>query len=93
MRLKVFFKKTKKLKKLKIFVYKKTYTSKNLLTVNKIDNNDKKLFLFFNIKNLIINKSVGDIAQLVERCFCTADVSGSNPLISTSCKFHYIAYF
>ena len=26
----------------------------------------------------------GDIAQLVERCFCTADVSGSSPLISTS---------
>ena len=25
----------------------------------------------------------GGIAQLVERCFCTADVSGSNPLIST----------
>jgi hypothetical protein len=25
----------------------------------------------------------GDIAQLVERCLCTADVSGSNPLIST----------
>ena len=24
----------------------------------------------------------GGIAQLVERCFCTADVSGSNPLIS-----------
>ena len=26
----------------------------------------------------------GGIAQLVERCFCTADVSGSNPLISTN---------
>ena len=26
----------------------------------------------------------GCIAQLVERCFCTADVSGSNPLISTN---------
>ena len=26
--------------------------------------------------------SNGGIAQLVERCFCTADVSGSNPLIS-----------
>ena len=26
--------------------------------------------------------SDGGIAQLVERCFCTADVSGSNPLIS-----------
>jgi hypothetical protein len=24
----------------------------------------------------------GDIAQLVERCICTANVSGSNPLIS-----------
>ena len=28
----------------------------------------------------------GGIAQLVERCFCTADVSGSNPLISTNRK-------
>ena len=28
--------------------------------------------------------SDGGIAQLVERCFCTADVSGSNPLISTN---------
>ena len=28
----------------------------------------------------------GGIAQLVERCFCTADVSGSNPLISTKRK-------
>ena len=27
---------------------------------------------------------VGGIAQLVERCFCMADVSGSNPLISTN---------
>ena len=25
----------------------------------------------------------GDIAQLVERCPCKADVSGSNPLVST----------
>ena len=30
--------------------------------------------------------SNGGIAQLVERCFCTADVSGSNPLISTNRK-------
>ena len=30
--------------------------------------------------------SDGGIAQLVERCFCTADVSGSNPLISTNFK-------
>ena len=29
----------------------------------------------------------GGIAQLVERCLCTADVSGSNPLISTNRKF------
>ena len=29
---------------------------------------------------------VGGIAQLVERCFCTADVSGSNPLISKNRK-------
>ena len=28
----------------------------------------------------------GGIAQLVERCFCTADVSGSNPLISIKKK-------
>ena len=28
----------------------------------------------------------GGIAQLVERCFCTADVSGSNPLISIKQK-------
>ena len=28
----------------------------------------------------------GGIAQLVERCFCTADVSGSNPLISIQQK-------
>ena len=27
----------------------------------------------------------GDIAQLVERCLCTANVSGSSPLISTKC--------
>ena len=26
----------------------------------------------------------GGIAQLVERCFCTADVSGSSPLTSTT---------
>ena len=30
--------------------------------------------------------SDGGIAQLVERCFCTADVSGSNPLISIKQK-------
>ena len=30
--------------------------------------------------------SDGGIAQLVERCFCTADVSGSNPLISITRK-------
>ncbi len=30
--------------------------------------------------------SNGGIAQLVERCFCTADVSGSNPLISIKRK-------
>ena len=29
------------------------------------------------------NSPNGDIAQLVERCLCTADVSGSSPLIST----------
>ena len=27
--------------------------------------------------------TIGGIAQLVERCFCTADVSGSSPLTST----------
>ena len=31
----------------------------------------------------IQNGPAGDIAQLVERRLCTADVSGSNPLIST----------
>ena len=30
---------------------------------------------------------VGGIAHLVERCSCTADVSGSSPLISTSNLF------
>jgi hypothetical protein len=28
----------------------------------------------------------GGIAQLVERCLCTADVSGSSPLTSTKAK-------
>ena len=39
--------------------------------------------LFTHKLNLI---NIGGIAQLVERCFCTADVSGSNPLISTNRK-------
>jgi hypothetical protein len=29
------------------------------------------------------SKKTGSLAQLVERCFCTADASGSNPLAST----------
>ena len=33
----------------------------------------------------------GDIAQLVEQCFCIAKVSGSNPLISkTKNKFFFL---
>jgi hypothetical protein len=35
-----------------------------------------------NRESLMDLKRIGDIAQLVERCFCTADVSGSSPLIS-----------
>ena len=35
----------------------------------------------------IQNGPAGGIAQLVERCLCTADVSGSSPLISTNMKF------
>ena len=35
-------------------------------------------------KQFLTKSTFGDVAQLVERCFCTADVSGSNPLISTS---------
>ena len=31
----------------------------------------------------IQNGPAGGIAQLVERCLCTANVSGSSPLIST----------
>jgi hypothetical protein len=31
-------------------------------------------------------KREGDIAQLVERCPCKADASGSSPLISTRTK-------
>ena len=34
----------------------------------------------------ILDGPSGGIAQLVERCFCTADVSGSNPLISIKYK-------
>ena len=42
----------------------------------------------------------GGIAQLVERCLCTADVSGSSPLTSKNsplqnfenCKIYYIYY-
>ena len=30
-----------------------------------------------------VNLVNGDIAQLVERCLCKADVSGSSPLISS----------
>ena len=32
----------------------------------------------------IQNSPAGGIAQLVERCLCKADVSGSSPLISTA---------
>ena len=40
-----------------------------------------KIFhFFFNEKDV----GTGGIAQLVERCPCKADVSGSSPLISTS---------
>jgi hypothetical protein len=31
-----------------------------------------------------LHSKKGDIAQLVERCPCKADVSGSSPLISTN---------
>ena len=42
----------------------------------------------------ILDGPNGGIAQLVERCFCMADVSGSSPLISTGfCLKHYELYF
>ncbi len=40
---------------------------------------------------LKVNKP-GGIAQLVERCFCTADVSGSSPLTSTTIFLSLISY-
>ena len=33
--------------------------------------------------------TLGGIAQLVERCLCKADVSGSSPLISTTSKLFF----
>ena len=34
----------------------------------------------------VLNGPAGGIAQLVERCLCTADVGGSNPFISIQDK-------
>lgn len=33
---------------------------------------------------ILANSKYGDLAQLGERCFCKAEVRGSNPLVSTS---------
>ena len=34
---------------------------------------------------LKVTRSSGGLAQLVERCFCTANVMGSNPIFSNFC--------
>jgi hypothetical protein len=36
------------------------------------------------IENIFLSTRIGGIAQLVERCLCKADVSGSSPLTSTT---------
>ena len=46
----------------------------------------KEFYVFF--------KAVyGGIAQLVEHCFCTAGVSGSNPLTSIKYKIRYSEFY
>ncbi len=45
------------------------------------------------IYKFIDNKFIGGIAQLVEHCFCTAGVSGSNPLTSKKKRTCFQVFF